>query len=556
MEGDFGFFSPACIFLGVMSTATSVGISARILSEKRKLDSPEGVTILAGAVIDDVLGIIMLALGLGIIAASKKHGTIHWGHIGVIAAEAIGIWLAATLVGIVAARKISTLLKWFRDKSYIAIMALGLALILAALFEEANLAMIIGAYVMGLSLSKTDISHVIRENLHHIYFFLVPIFFAVMGMLVDVSLFFSWEIVLFGLLYSFLSILAKVFGCGIPAMFCNFNFRGGMRIGIGMLPRGEVALIIAGIGLASGILNQEIFAIGIMMTLITTIVAPPALVAIFNNDISGLRKNKDETPPAKIAFSLPSSEIVGLLSDKLQVIFENDGFYVHTLSHEDRIFQLRKDDVVIGFQNIENDIIFDCNENETQFVKTAMIEVIADFEQTVKELRKPVDINLITKNIPSKQSKKNKHSLAQFLQEKTMIPLLKGETKEEIINELLEQLYNAGAVDNLELSHAAIMKREDSMSTGMQFGIALPHGRTDGVKKLVAAVGLKPKGIDFKSMDGEPSTIFVLALSPESATAPHMQFMAMISNALDESGRDELLKCSTPKEMYQALTKS
>ena len=555
LEGTFGFFSPSCIFLGVMSTATSVGISARILSEKRKLDSPEGVTILAGAVIDDVLGIIMLALGLGIIAASKEHGTINWGHIGIIAAKAIGIWLAATLIGIIAARKISILLKWFRDKSHIALMALGLALILAALFEEANLAMIIGAYVMGLSLSKTDISHVIQENLHHIYAFLVPVFFAVMGMLVDVSLFFSWKIVLFGLLYSFLAVLAKVFGCGIPAMFCNFNFRGAMRIGIGMLPRGEVALIIAGIGLASGILNQEIFAIGIMMTLITTVAAPPALVAIFKNDKSGLRKHEEELPPTEIIFSLPSPEIAGLLSGKLQEAFENDGFYVHTLSHEDNIFQLRKDDIVMGFQNHQNDIIFDCNENETQFVNTAMIEVIADFEQTIKELKKPVDINSITKNIPAKNNSKTKNSLAQFLVENAMITRIKGETKEEIIDELLEQLNNTGVINDLDAARETVLKREESMSTGMQFGVAIPHGRTDGVKKLVATIGLKPEGVDFQSMDGEPSTIFVLALSPKSSSAPHMQFMAMISNALDESGREKLLQCANSKEMFQVLTK-
>lgn len=554
LGGEFSMFSPACLFLGIMSTATSVGITARILSEKKKLDSPEGVTILAGAVIDDVLGIIMLALGLGVISASRHSGTVDWGAIGIIAAKAIGIWLAATTIGIFAASKISILLKWFRVKSYIALMALGLALILAALFEEASLAMIIGAYVMGLSLSKTDISHVIRENLHHIYEFLVPVFFAVMGMLVDVRLFMSWDIVMFGLLYSLLGILAKVIGCGLPTMFCNFNFRGAMRIGVGMLPRGEVALIIAGIGLASGILNKEIFAIGVMMTLITTLAAPPALVALFKSNKSGLKKAPDEIPPQEIVFKFPSNEIAGLLTDKLNTAFEHDGFYVHTLSHEDHIFQLRKDDVVIGFQHNEDNIIFDCSENEISFVNTAMIEVIADFEQTIRELRKPVDIKAITRNISPTQSKRAKNSLSQFLVKKAMIPNLKGNTKEEIIDELLSELKKSGEIEDLELVREAVMKREESMSTGMQFGVAIPHGRTDGVSKLVAAVGLKPEGVDFKSLDGEPSTIFILALSPKSASTPHMQFMAMISNALDEAGRKKLLSCTKSTEMFQILT--
>lgn len=556
LDGEFGLFSPACLFLGIMSTATSVGISARILSEKRKLDSPEGVTILAGAVIDDVLGIIMLALGLGIISASKESGSVDWGQIASIAAKAIGIWLAATVIGIIAASRISILLKWFKGKSYIALMALGLALILAALFEEASLAMIIGAYVMGLSLSKTDVSHVIRENLHHIYEFLVPVFFAVMGMLVDVRLFMSWEIVGFGLLYTFLAVVAKVLGCGIPTMLCNFNFRGAMRIGVGMLPRGEVALIIAGIGLASGILNQEIFAIGIMMTLLTTLIAPPILVYLFSNDKSGLRKEQPMDVATVVPFSLPSTEVATLLASKLQEAFEHDGFYVHKISHEDHIYQLRKDEIVIGFQQKESEIVFDCKEEEVQFVNTAMIEVVADFEQIIKELKKPVDVKAISKNVKNVKNKLDGKSLAPFLLQKAMVPKLKGTTKEEIIDELLASLDKANVINDLKLAREAVLKREESMSTGMQFGVAIPHGRTDAVDKLVAVVGLKPDGIDFKSLDGEPSNIFILALSPQSASSPHMQFMAMISNALDESGRETLLKCKTSKEIFKSLTNS
>ena len=135
-----GVFAPACILLGIIATATSVGISARILSEKRKLDTPEGVTILAGAVVDDVLGIILLAVGLSLVTASGGDAGIDWGHIGIIVLKAVGIWLAATIAGIAASRKISVLLKWFRDRSSISMMALGLALILAGLFEEAGLA--------------------------------------------------------------------------------------------------------------------------------------------------------------------------------------------------------------------------------------------------------------------------------------------------------------------------------------------------------------------------------------------------------------------------------
>jgi Kef-type K+ transport system membrane component KefB len=130
-----GFFSPPALFLGVMSTATSVGITATILSERGKIDSPEGVTILAGAVIDDVLGILLLAVTMGVVTASRATGSINWGHIGVISAKAVCIWLAATVLGLAASHRISFLLKLFRARRTIAIMAFGMGLILAGLFE-------------------------------------------------------------------------------------------------------------------------------------------------------------------------------------------------------------------------------------------------------------------------------------------------------------------------------------------------------------------------------------------------------------------------------------
>ena len=144
---------PAALYMGIMSTATSVGITARILSERKKLDSEEGTTIMAGAVVDDVLGLVVLAIGNGIIAAnlaSKGAGgtgsSIDWGHIGFVALKSFGVWLGATIIGVLAARHIARFLKTtFRSPTVIATMAFGLSLILAGFFECMGLAMIIGA---------------------------------------------------------------------------------------------------------------------------------------------------------------------------------------------------------------------------------------------------------------------------------------------------------------------------------------------------------------------------------------------------------------------------
>ncbi|MEW6672115.1 MAG: PTS sugar transporter subunit IIA [Thermodesulfobacteriota bacterium] len=552
---SLGFFAPPCLFLGIMSTATSVGITARILSEKQKLDSPEGVTILAGAVIDDVLGIIMLAVGLGVIAASASTGRVDWTSIGIIAGKAVGIWLSATIIGLLVSRKISVLLKWFGSRASIAIMALGLALILAGLFEQAGLAMIIGAYIMGLSLSKTDVSHVVRENLEPIFHLLVPVFFTVMGMLVNVRLLASANVLIFGLLYTAVAILAKIVGGGMPALLCNFNLRGAMRIGFGMLPRGEVALIIAGIGLSAGILSPDVFGVGVMMTLITTLAAPPLLVKLFENPAPGIRRQVEEPRDAELSFTFPSPRTAELVVSNLLKVFEYEGFFVHVLNHREQIYHIRRDDIIIGFQQKKHVIDFDCNEKQVPFINTAMYEVLAELEQTIQELKKPIDSAAIGRKLQEQRvAVSEDFGMGKCLSEGVLEPDLKGTTKWEIIEELMQILARSGKVGDLEKARKAVLQREESMSTGMQYGIAIPHGRTDAVDRLVCAVGLKRDGVDFDSIDGHPARIFVLTLSPKSAMAPHIQFMATVSQALNDEGRMLLLDCRTPAEMYAVLS--
>ncbi|MFW5796600.1 MAG: cation:proton antiporter, partial [Alkalispirochaeta sp.] len=160
---DAGPGDPRSLFLGVVAIATSVDITGRILSERHKMASPEGVTILSASVIEDVIGITLLAVVLGVDAMRDVAGNgVVWREVLAIAGRALGVWLGFTTLGIVFARRIGSLLKAVRNPAQIAVLSLGLALILAGLFEAAGLAMIIGAYVMGLSLANTDISYVVQ----------------------------------------------------------------------------------------------------------------------------------------------------------------------------------------------------------------------------------------------------------------------------------------------------------------------------------------------------------------------------------------------------------
>ncbi len=553
------FMDPRCIFLGIVSTPTSVGISARILADRKKIDSPEGVTILAGAVIDDVLGIILLAVGLGIVAATGVggDGSVEWGKIGIVAARACGIWLGATVLGIMASRWLGSFLKIFSDRSAITTIALGLALILAGLFERAGLAMIIGGYVMGLSLSRTDVSHVIQEKLHPVSSILVPLFFAVMGMFVDLTVLGSTRILLFGIVYTIIADLAKIIGCGIPSLFCNFNMRGALRIGLGMLPRGEVTLIVAGTAMAAGVMTGELFGITVMMILLTSIIAPGALIYSLNSKKSGVRKKPVEDDTEEILFSFPSRETILLLITKLTSVFERDGFFVHTLDRRLRIYQLRKDAISINFRADGSELTFECYRRDVALINAAMVEVLAELEQTIRELRKPIDFKRIGRRISDNENlTKSTSVLAEYVNRSVLIPSLNAIDKMSVIDELLMALKSKGLLKDIETAKKSVLEREESMSTGMQNGVAIPHGRTTAVDSLVCAIGLKREGLDFDSIDGFPSRIFVLMLSPLNVNAPHVQFMSQISQILNKEGRALMLSCDTAEQMRDLLNNS
>jgi len=134
---------------------------------------------------------------------------------------------------------------------------------------------------------------------------------------------------------------------------------------------------------------------------------------------------------------------------------------------------------------------------------------------------------------------------------------LKGRTKNDVIEELIDVLDQADKLKNRKAALKAVMEREKKMSTGMQHGIAIPHGKTDAVEGLVAAIGLIPEGIDFEALDGEPSQIFILTLSPANRQGPHIQFLGEINRVLtDEGNRGCLLAAQTADEIHEIIINS
>jgi PTS system nitrogen regulatory IIA component len=131
---------------------------------------------------------------------------------------------------------------------------------------------------------------------------------------------------------------------------------------------------------------------------------------------------------------------------------------------------------------------------------------------------------------------------------------LKGATKEEIINELLDILIGAGKIQDREAAYNAVMDREQKLSTGMKHGIAIPHGKSPTIHDLVACIGISDKPVDFDSLDHEPCRIFIMTLSPVEKTGPHLQFLAEISLLFKSAEkRQEILNASSAEGILKVL---
>ncbi|MCL2380402.1 MAG: PTS sugar transporter subunit IIA [Treponema sp.] len=146
-------------------------------------------------------------------------------------------------------------------------------------------------------------------------------------------------------------------------------------------------------------------------------------------------------------------------------------------------------------------------------------------------------------------------NLKTVLTKDTISLNLKGTTKEEIVNELLDMLVAAKKISDRDAAYTAIMDRERKMSTGMKHGIAIPHGKSPTINDLVACIGVSNTAVDFDSLDREPCRIFIMTLSPQEKTGPHLQFLAEISLLFKSAEkRQQILKASSAEEVIKTLS--
>lgn len=262
---------PAIVALvcGAALTATSIGISARVLSDLGRLETPEGQVVLGAAVLDDVVGLIILSVVAGIVGG---EGVTTLG-VAKTAGIALGFVVVALLVGGIVAPPVFRIVERIKTAGALGLIALAFAFAMAALASMAGSALIIGAFAAGLVLHNTPQRHDIERSTTAIGHFFVPIFFAAVGASVELSAFGDPDALLVGGALIVVGIVGKV-----AAGYAPFWFSGSkLLVGVAMVPRGEVGLIFAQMGLASGAIGADIFGALMLMVLVTTFVTPPLL---------------------------------------------------------------------------------------------------------------------------------------------------------------------------------------------------------------------------------------------------------------------------------------
>jgi Kef-type K+ transport system membrane component KefB len=281
--------SAEATFVGAAMVATSVGITARVLADLRAFSTRPAQIIMGAAVFDDIMGMILLA----VVAGLASPAGLQWWHLGLLIAEAIAfalfmIFAAPRIVG-----RMRPQMEKLSTQNASLVVALAICLALSWLAAKIGMAGIIGAFFAGLVFADYAPQWNLLPRVSGITEFLSPYFFFAIGARLNFRLL-SGEVLIAAMVISLLAILSKVVACGLPLL--GEGWTTALRVGVGMMPRGEVALIVALVGLQSQIVGPAAYAIVVTMTAITTLLAPPLLRYLFRDQAAESERGRNTVP--------------------------------------------------------------------------------------------------------------------------------------------------------------------------------------------------------------------------------------------------------------------
>ena len=265
------------VFIGVIMTATSVSITVETLKELGKLKTELGTTILSAAIIDDVIGIMVLTFVIGFKNPDSNPGF--------VALSTLAFFALSVVLGFVIYKAFKIIDKRWPHTRRIPILALALCFGLSYVAEKVfGIADITGAYVAGIILSKLHDSDYIEQKMDiNSYMIFGPIFFASIGLKTEISGF-TWELLLFSLAFVAVALVCKIIGCGAMSRLCGFKGSDTLKVGVGMMTRGEVALIVAQRGLTEGMIGSQYFTSVILLIIVSSILTPIILKLLYARD--------------------------------------------------------------------------------------------------------------------------------------------------------------------------------------------------------------------------------------------------------------------------------
>src|SRR5687768_15402813 len=268
------------LFVGAALVATSVGITARVLSALGLLDAPTARIILGAAVIDDILGLLVLA-----IVASMAAGTVNYLEILTTAGLAIAFTVFVALVGAPVVTRVAPSVEKMRSGHGIFILGLVLCLGLSVAASFIGVAAIIGAFLAGMALAEAaEDNPEMHRQMSGVTEFLVPFFLVNIGMQLSLDIFRSSSVIMLCILVTVVAIVTKLLGCGLGAL--NLGIKRAGQVGMGMVPRGEVGIIVAQIGLSLAVIGAELYGVVLFMAVATTVIAPPFLKRLYVSEVA------------------------------------------------------------------------------------------------------------------------------------------------------------------------------------------------------------------------------------------------------------------------------
>jgi Kef-type K+ transport system membrane component KefB len=272
----FGLSWAQSAFAGAILTATSVSISAQTLMDMNRIKSREGVTILGAAVIDDVLGIIVLTL-VASFTGTKGATTSVAG----VFEHMTGYFLAAGLTGVFVLPRLAGFVTQLDITEGLLTFSLVACLLFSWGAEVSGVAAITGAYLAGGFFSRTPYGHKVEDKVQALgYALLVPVFFINIGLNAQLGSI-RGGLIAFSAAFVVVAVLGKVLGCGLGAGLAHYPWVSALRVGVGMIARGEVGIIVADLGLKGGIIDPALYSMAVLVVLLTTLVTPPLLRLAF-----------------------------------------------------------------------------------------------------------------------------------------------------------------------------------------------------------------------------------------------------------------------------------